>query len=346
MTGARALRPDRGGAVRALLAAASGPGHLRAELERATRPALALARTIASPRIPAARFPESLLTGDLGVLAGDRLRARLDAVSGPAAHSSVAADRARPALADSRLPERRGHADANEAGMPARAAAGPRERAALSPGRVRVPPPPHESVAKAHARDRGASLPQRTARKRGDALTAAPPLERSTFAVAFAPGHPDARPRASQRRGGASGRSLSAALREYWELTAGVPGESRARSVTDGARTAARDRAHPAAREETPATEAARSRDPLPAGGGDDVAQWARAHEVLKTPDQRGRSAREWVAAPSGNGTGTSPAMLRSGSRVLPPSDVPDDLPERLAELLREQALAHGVDLT
>jgi hypothetical protein len=139
--------------------------------------------------------------------------------------------------------------------------------------------------------------------------------------------------------------ALTAKLREYWQLTCSEQAQ-RARatdaSIPSGAQMSTRGLDQSVAPSARPGEEhqAAQSVE-------QGLARFASGRLPSEANASRGRSSLSSVTSPAGSADLNRRADLNSARPGLLTTAEPSwDLPERLADILREQALQHGIDLT
>jgi hypothetical protein len=313
-----------GTSIASFLAKGSGPRRMRIALRTKIAPLSATLRAAKALQVVRTRTPQILLGGDLVGLLSDRLRALLEGGEGDAASPDI-----RPSY--TRFAE---HAAATGAAAPRllansesfqRRASGAAALAAVLE-RGSSPAPPEEQCRHSPHALRDLQIDPPPA---GDAALIAALDTRRPSAVGVGAS-------ASQHRVDTTPPPLVKKLREYWELSQTSPAAERAIAGSVGEET----------RGEAPATP---SHPPRPVAS-------ARQSWPESTARQLARRARAAVADPSSARTmqlpdsaATERTEIRNIFNIEVKSeggDFTDDLSERLSEILLEQALQHGIDVT
>jgi hypothetical protein len=320
-------------AVRTLLAAGAGPQRMRGELRLRTARLHALRRGRAAVASVGAQVPSTLLDGGLAPVLSERLRTLLltareepsPDVAAPPLQRALARDGAAAAAAgQTALAPASGVAAAVRRLMPEPAAPTAARRRRVEPATPRAgqkDPGQAEEFASSPGGAGSAPVP-------AHAAAAARPLPERAAPM------PD-RPVSSA---GQAESLLESRLREYWRLHTAAPAAHAAAPTPPAAPRTARAAAAPPAVGLTPS----------PNGAG-----W---------PERAGREAARRVFGPAGTALSAAPVSLADMGATAPLAqpvqmrnefhitvgahEDDDALADRIAELLREQALRHGIDLT
>ena len=299
--------------MRGLLAAGTGPGVLRGELRARTAGVRRLTEAARGVAGVGAALPPELFGTHLTELLSERLQGLLEE-RGQAAAPPVARRSAQAPGAVARAAHR-----GDFGALSRRAAIAPRFDPLRSDGR---PAEGTDAVSPAARADPIWDLPQSGGETAGWATASPQEIARDPFAV------PPVKPARPARVD--SEPLLSRKLREYWEL--------RQAKATAGPLPAA----------------AAPAGETRPAG---DVAAGPRSTRSAMPPDEIARQMQAFVSGPLIERSPARPA--RSFAAPLPAPGagyrVPErgaahqadsDLAEKLADILREQAILHGIDVT